>query len=71
MAELIATETTDCCCAPDAQATCCEPDAKAECCDPGQGERCGCAAGLRDTHRVHAHAASAIGRARKPSQQAA
>ena len=28
MAELIATETTDCCCAPDAQATCCEPDAK-------------------------------------------
>lgn len=75
MAELTTAETTaDPCCAVEQQATCCEPSAKTECCDPTHGEGCGCAAGaadIRETHRVHAQAASAIVRARKPIEQPA
>ena len=77
MAEL--SDETSACCAPEQQAGCCEPNEKAECC--GHGERCGCAAGapaatlesaglvdieIRETHRVHDQAASAIITARKP-----
>jgi predicted transglutaminase-like cysteine proteinase len=71
MAEL----TGDRCCATRLQASCCEPGAKAECC--GREAGCGCDAGsrsepaglaeveIRETHRVHAQANSAIIRARK------
>jgi hypothetical protein len=81
MAELTVTDTTAAnpCCAPEQQASCCESSAKADCC--GREEGCGCDARahtralldagltdveIREGHRVHPQAVSAIVRARKP-----
>jgi hypothetical protein len=75
MAGLTTDPTADSsCCSPDAQATCCEPSEKSACCGPAAaGGSCGCSAGRQPAPpappdiRVHAHASSAIVRARTPT----
>ncbi len=73
MAELTHT-TTPTCCSTEQQADCCEPQDKESCCTPESSSyRCAAAGAgfdeieIREPHRVHQHASSAIIRARKPS----